>query len=441
MDRLFLIYGTRIFFVISLCLSFFPATNNAAVEDRLQAALIIKLPPDENAIIVEKQTQTLFVYAENSEGLVIKFKAPCSTGEIGGVKQEAGDKKTPEGLYFLKDEYEDKYLSPIYGQKAFPTDYPNLIDRRAGKNGSAIWIHGTNKKLVPMDSNGCVALENENIVKLSDYITLDSTPVIMVEKIEMEEGSAIVKQEQEITDMLTLWSRAFENSSYHEYLSFYAPEYLPDITWWEKWLAVRDQAAETGGHISFERSRTGIYQHDGIIAVLFRWSLKNGDKTADIGKRKLFLKKTNKGYKIIGDVFQRVPDQFAGKKDVLVAAAESISTPFCQEASVIEIVNRWMKAWSDKNMEAYASFYASDFFSDGMDKKRWVGRKKALAQKYGFIRVNGKDFEVKKEKETCEVVFFQDYESSGLSTQGTKRLKLVNKGGLWKIYRESWKKK
>jgi len=41
----------------------------------------------------------------------------------------------------------------------------------------------------------------------------------------------------------------------------------------------------------------------------------------------------------------------------------------------------------------------------------------------------------------AEIVFFQEYESSKFSTQGTKTLKLVDEGGLWKIYQESWKEK
>ena len=155
--------------------------SEISAEDHIRPSAIIKLPENENAILVEKKNQTLFLYSSKSGELQIQYKTPCSTGEISGVKHKAGDKKTPEGIYFLKDEYEDQYLSPIYGIKAFPLDYPNLMDKRTGKDGSAIWIHGTNKVLKPMDSNGCVALENSSILKLAEYITLDSTPVILVE--------------------------------------------------------------------------------------------------------------------------------------------------------------------------------------------------------------------------------------------------------------------
>ncbi|WP_242637491.1 L,D-transpeptidase [Desulfobacter hydrogenophilus] len=36
----------------------------------------------------------------------------------------------------------------------------------------------------PTDSNGCVALENKNIIALSDFIHLDATPLIIVEQID-----------------------------------------------------------------------------------------------------------------------------------------------------------------------------------------------------------------------------------------------------------------
>ena len=185
---------------------------------------IIKLPENENVILVEKKTQTLFLYASRDKALIVRFQAPCSTGEAFGIKQEAGDKKTPEGIYFLYDEYEDKYLSPIYGTKAFPTDYPNFIDKKAGKNGSAIWIHGTNKSLKPMDSNGCIAMENHSILKLSDYVTLNSTPVIIVEENDKIDKETLIKQEKDISLLLNQWIEAIENGSYHDYLSFYSAE-------------------------------------------------------------------------------------------------------------------------------------------------------------------------------------------------------------------------
>ena len=403
---------------------------------------IIELPENENAIIVEKKTQTLFLYTLKDGELLIDFKAPCSTGEIEGIKQKAGDKKTPEGIYFLNDEYEDKYLSPIYGKKAFPTDYPNFIDNKAGKNGSAIWIHGTNKELKPLDSNGCIALENSNILKLSNYINLDSTPVILLQTIKMVDKDTLLNHKTDILNMISQWINALETGSYHDYLSFYSSKYLPEISWWENWYKLREKNDRGKSEFALEVKidKVGIYHHDQVFVSLFEYYLELEDQRVLLGKRKLFLEYENGKYKIIGDVFQKIAKNFQSQKYPLIAAAKVFNAPDKKDL-VLKTIHKWLTAWSTKDMDKYASFYADNFYSDGLNKKKWIKKKQKLANKYDFINVSGQAFEIKFIKQMCEVVFFQEYESSGFTTQGTKKLKLVNKGGLWKIYQESWKEK
>lgn len=427
-----------LFSIISI---FLPFGSIGVAAGQIFPSAIIKLPENENAILVEKKTQTLFLYTADSNGPLVQFQVPCSTGEANGIKQKAGDKKTPEGVYFLNDEYEDKYLSPIYGKKAFPTDYPNFIDKKTGKNGSAIWIHGTNKELKPYDSNGCIALENSNILKLSEYVNLDATPVVLMEEIERVDKDILVGQEKDINHMLEQWIKAIETGSYHDYLSFYSDKYLPPISWWEQWREIRQQADKSELRLKVKQDRTGIYYHNGIFVVLFDCSLTSKHDEVLLGKRKLFLEYHGNAYKIIGDIYQSVSKKFQTIKTPLVAAAKTLVKPVLKRESVIETLNHWMAAWSAKNMDEYALFYASNFYSDGLNKTKWVKRKKSIARKYSFINVTGREFKIKQGKKKCEVTFFQEYESSGFSTQGTKRLKLVNKGGSWKIYHESWKEK
>lgn len=431
-------------------------------EDHIHPSEIIKLPENENAILIEKRNQTLSLYHSRFGEVQIQYKIPCSTGETAGVKQKAGDRKTPEGIYFLKDEYEDQYLSPIYGTKAFPLDYPNLMDNKLGRDGSAIWIHGTNKILKPMDSNGCIALENSNIQKLAESITLDSTPVILVEELRKIDRETLAKYEQEISSMLDQWIQSVEKGSYHEYLSFYSDEYLPEIDWWTKWMQIRKESSGNGSSFKVERDKTGIYYQGHVFVVLFDFSLTKDNEKILLGKRKLFLEKKGQAYKIIGEEFQNIAKEFMSSPTPLIAAAlkagklaskpeSELETkpitaskpvkedkPVSTNQPVQETVNQWLAAWSARDMDKYASFYANNFYSDGMNKKNWVARKKTIAGKNAFIKVTGKKFQIKQTNDTCEVRFFQDYKSSGLSTQGIKKLKLTNKGGSWKIYQESW---
>jgi murein L,D-transpeptidase YafK len=408
---------------------------------------IIRLPENENAILVEKQSQTLYVYSRKNKDLRVAFSAACSTGEIFGDKNKAGDKKTPEGVYFLIDEYEDRYLTPIYGKKAFPSDYPNFHDQRLGKNGSAIWIHGTDKALKPMDSNGCIALENDNILSLADYIHLDSTPLIIVDKIVKTDVMIQADREKKVRSFLECWTRSVETGSYHQYLDFYSDEYVPDISWWETWLGLRKKSMEDKVLLRVQPTNVGIYAHNSTLVVLFDLNLSPYEKEGEtvrekilIGKRKFFIEESGKTYKIIGDTLQKKSKDYKTNNFPLIAAAQKLIS-YNPGQTVMETLQRWLAAWSSKDMDAYAGFYAADFSSDGLGKKRWVNRKRQLAKKYNYITVTGKDFKIIEKKDRCDVYFFQDYESSSFSTQGTKHLKMVRKGGLWKISQENWKKK
>lgn len=418
---------------------------------RVLPACLIELPNREHAVIVEKKSQTLFLYEFSQEGVRLNFQATCSTGEIQGVKQESGDKKTPEGIYFLNDEYEDRYLSPIYGKKAFPTDYPNLMDQRTGKNGSAIWIHGTNKPLKPMDSNGCVVLENNDILRLADHVSLNTTPVIMVESLTKTDEAILIKKKKAIRSMVNSWLSALETGTYHDYLAFFSPDYLPDITWWQQWHDIKGRLEKKrkenrGEGIKIAIDNVGIYFHDQTYLVLFDMIFNYGGENMFLGKRKLFLSFVKSEYKIVGDVFQTTAEKLVKKSYPLTAAAVllggvTIEADSGDNKEILVTVEKWLNAWSSKDMETYGSFYADNFFSDGMNKKRWIRKKQLLADKYSFIRVAGDNFKINRKKDMSEVTFFQEYASNQFKTEGIKKLKLVNKGGIWMIYQESWKRK
>ena len=417
---------------------------------RAVPAAVIALPEKENAVLVEKKTQKLYVYRKDPEtgNLEQVFETACSTGEVFGPKQQAGDKKTPEGIYFLIDEFEDRYLTPVYGKKAFPTDYPNFLDIRQGKSGYAIWIHGTDKVLKPMDTNGCIALENDDVSMLSNYITLHATPLIIVEEI----VNISPEKQQQIRDRVQSfvdnWIQAHIAGNYHEYLSFYSPVYLPDISWWESWVMLRKIPDGSAEDIHIQTSDTGIYQYRDMVLVLMDFWLVGRDARQFLGKRKLFIKNTDfSGLQITGDTFQVREKTLEKSPEPLVDGAFTLHASGGEkpsahdQVSVLEMVRQWLAAFSAGNMDAYAAFYAPGFYGGGMNKAQWVKRKRQISGTYSDISVTGKDFTVIKHTDGLAIRFLQTSEFSGFSTAGIKQLKLVKKDGLWKISRENWKEK
>jgi murein L,D-transpeptidase YafK len=129
-------------------------------------------------ILIEKNLQRLRVFEYDGE-LKVVAEYFSATGENFGIKKISGDSKTPEGIYFITKIFIDKKVT-IFGDKAFHLDYPNFFDVKAGRNGDGIYIHGTNKKLKPNSTNGCITLVNDDLDDLEKYLNQSVTPVVIV---------------------------------------------------------------------------------------------------------------------------------------------------------------------------------------------------------------------------------------------------------------------
>ena len=140
----------------------------------------------DTAVVVEKRTQTARLYARGPAGVVLLKTYPCTTGQAEGAKQERGDLKTPDGVYFVSDLLPGQRLPREYGALALPLSYPNAWDRRAGRSGHGIWLHGTDRlgsPFTPRDTRGCVILRNDDLIELAAWIEPQVTPILIAEEI------------------------------------------------------------------------------------------------------------------------------------------------------------------------------------------------------------------------------------------------------------------
>jgi len=421
-------------------------------------------------LLVEKESQTLFVYAYDGQFRELK-RFRCSTGENKGSKKQSGDRKTPEGVYFFNNRFTKRDLTPIYGTRAFPTDYPNYMDRFAGKNGSAIWVHGTNKKLKDRDTNGCVAMINEDIDTLDKYIDLNHTPIIIQKRIkyvtpsESEPIRVSVIQFLRSLENLLMYGDAKAYFSHYNYISDYIPK------WWEQWKQLRANVKDLYPEALVQFLHPIILKHDRIYVVLLDQILSTGTvyqktNTQTItpraymaGKKKLFIVRYKEQWRIVGEEYQTSDVKTANNYPLLVAStsiAEQSQSIFSasskKEADVYvehdrsiitQMVDNWLEAWGSKNIDQYAQFYADDFRSQGKNKKQWIKYKNRLNKKYQFIEVARKKIFIKfykKMKNRAKVYFKQSYKSNMFSAFGRKILILKYDDGQWKIYREYWNK-
>jgi len=396
-------------------------------------------------ILVEKSTQQLYLYEFDGNYRQI-LRIHCSTGKVAGNKREAGDRKTPEGIYFCTEEFTKKELAPIYGTRAFPIDYPNYIDRTAGRNGSAIWIHGTNKELKRRDSNGCIALNNEDIDLLSQYILLNRTPVILVNKMKYSHPEEIAEVKEAVAGFLDNWSLSFNAASIADHLAYYDDSFSFDVTFWTDWVPVRDRLTALTGQFTVGMKNLSVYRHDGVFVALFDQIAQTSEQAWLAGTRKLFLTRQGDRFKIIGDEFQTLPnkghEEGALQTHPLIAASTSLEKNLLIKEEIKSMIDEWLAAWISKDVERYGQYYSEGFRAMDMDRAGWLNYKRVLNRKYGFINVSIDNLSVSTDKNNqSTVTFVQTYQSSGLCDIGSKKLLLKREGGKWKILREIWKEK
>jgi len=303
-------------------------------------------------------------------------------------------------------------------------------------------MHGTNRLLKDRDSNGCIALVNRDIDNLSTYIALKDTPILIAEKVTYKPVVKAELEETEIRSFLSGWNNALAKGSYHDYLSFYDPEYLPSISWWMKWMEIRKPGSHAAGPVDTGLRYTGIYKHRELYVALFDQELSIGASKMDAGRRKIFISLQSGNPRIVGDTFMETGT--GHNSDAigypLLAAAQTLRFRHSGEVAITDLVKRWANAWSDKDIESYGACYSENFRSKKMDKRMWIAYKKRLNKTYSYIKVSVGNTDISRCEDTATVIFFQTYESSAHTTRGVKTLILKMEDRKWKIFRETFKR-
>lgn len=395
------------------------------------------------AILVEKQTQMLFLYRSLDGKVELMKSFPCSTGENNGDKKEMGDRKTPEGIYFFTRTFEDEELNPQYGVKAFVLNYPNFFDRLQKKDGRGIWLHGTNKPLVPNDSKGCIALTNQDLLELATYISLYRTPIIVSEKIENLPGEEIKRKERQLKNFVYQWLNSWEKKELLDYMSCYAKDFRSKgMNWWQ-WKQYKDKLNKRNKTIDVTISGVQGFKHDRYYLVVFRQDYRS-DVLKSSGVKSLYLQEGDEGLKIMGEVWNPLRGGYVsagGKRLVGVDSSKQQDDLKREAENVQSFIEQWRRYWENKELEAYIGCYSEDFKSRGMDRKEWRYLKQGLNETYKNIKVNITDAEIslKDGGKKAEVSFLQDYQADHYSDKGSKRMLLTREEGKWKIVAEDWR--
>lgn len=262
-----------------------------------------------NALIVEKLHHRLSIFQSEGDGplqLLKTFRA--ITGKDPGDKTERGDFRTPEGVYFVVGRINDRVLPPKYGRLALTLDYPNVFDKKQNKSGYGIWLHATDdpkRLLKPFDTEGCIAVSNEDIMEIERYIKPGVTPIIITKEMTSIEPEKMATPKQQVTKMLESWRQAWKHSKIDAYMNYYSDSFRQNNMGKNEWKAFKSRIAEARADIDVKLSEpTIVATEDQLIISFLQEYLSDGH--SDFGIKSLYLRWENDQYRIIAENWRPV---------------------------------------------------------------------------------------------------------------------------------------
>lgn len=419
---------------LSLLLLFFSAAASESVSHAAEKIpdSIISISSG-YVVAVDKKTQKLYVFKKNGDFSRV-FEADCSTGKNHGSKQVSGDARTPTGVFFATKILPNPGPPETYGTLAFPLDYPTIADRKAGKNGTNIWIHGTTKPIAPFQTNGCVVLNDKDIQALAKFIQLNKTPVIIVESIRWIPKNQTSPVKQELEKVLSDWTKGYLEGNIHAMDKLYLKDFQITGKKRERLAGSLSNIQNIKQHFVLEPRDISILRHDEDAVIVFdQITAVNKDGSFSGSFQRLSLQNINHRWLILDDEAPTAPVVQKTVRPAVTATDKESAA----KAAIQRLVNRWAKSWESGNMSAYRSCYASNFRSQGMNLDQWVSHKISVRDRSKNIRIRIANARISAAGNQATAVFQQHYSSNLLKSSGAKKLELSKINGTWKITRES----
>lgn len=191
-----------------------------------------------HAIAIDASRSRLYLFANGPEGMHLTADHYVSLGRLGIDKKEQGDQRTPLGVYFITSRLERHQLKDFYGPGALTLNYPNEYDRRRGKTGSGIWLHGVppeNYARTPQSTDGCVVLANDDLQQLLRDVSPRRTPVVIAPKIDWVTRDQTERERQNARMLIEQWRQARSRKDVARLLEFYSPQFSSGTTDFAQW--------------------------------------------------------------------------------------------------------------------------------------------------------------------------------------------------------------
>lgn len=280
------------------------AYKSKPAETQVPRYLLQMRPDQKHAVVVDTQKARLYLY-QNDNGTP-RFVADyyIAHGKLGAEKIKEGDKKTPIGVYHVTSSIPRQKLPDFYGSGAFPINYPNEWDKKQGRNGYGIWLHGTPSDTFsrpPKSSDGCVVLANTDLDALAKNLQLGTTPVIISNSIEWLSLDDWQAERQALLAMIDEWRRDWESLDIERYARHYARNFTSDGKDRASWIAQKRKVNAGKQWVKVATGNVSMFRNPGkdeYVVVTFEQDYQSSNLNNRMQKRQYWIKEDGR-WKII----------------------------------------------------------------------------------------------------------------------------------------------
>lgn len=256
------------------------------------------------AIVVDADNSRLYLY--RNENGVPSYVADFYTtiGKNGIEKHTEGDKRTPLGVYFTGAKLTKK-LADIYGDAAYPLSYPNEWDKRQGKTGSGIWVHGTPQDTYsrpPNASDGCVVVSNPDLDSMAPVLEKGNVPVIIAQNLRWVSPQALLSKKTDVLSAIEAWRKDWQSQNTDTYLSHYSQQFASNDMTFAQWANEKRRIQASKPKVDIKLSNVSVFNYPNngkpMVVVTFNQSFKNNLLDSQMRKRQYWVQESQ-GWRII----------------------------------------------------------------------------------------------------------------------------------------------
>jgi len=273
---------------------------------------VVQMPPDQrHALVVDTSKSTLYVFENRNGEAHYVTDYYVTIGKQGMDKYREGDNKTPLGVYHVTGSISRAQLNANFGKQAgeygvgaLPISYPNEWDRRAGRGGHGIWLHGVpfdTYSRPPRASNGCVALTNEDFIALSKTVQVGVTPVIIANGIEWSNADEMRALRADLKQAFEKWRSDWESLNTANYLSNYSPQFASGTQDYAAWADYKREVNSAKTWIKVKLDNVSMFAYPGAddLAVVTYDQSYTSSNISGQTRRRQYWKKESSGWRIL----------------------------------------------------------------------------------------------------------------------------------------------